>query len=494
MKIIKVYILSLLVLILASCSESFLDVNDDPNNTPISEAGPIFTQVIVNYSTNRVIDVGPSVSTAGQMWSGGGSLGANVFTNPERYNFSTNTTNNTWRTYYRDSFKDLTIAAQNASADGLSNSVAQCNIFRALVLYSATILWEDVPFSEATNVDFETPEIVALNPVFDSQADVLQGVIDILDDAIAVIDDSPTSFTGNDLIYAGNMESWRRFGKSLKFRTLMTLVDAEPGRATEIDAMITENDMINSSSLDAVFPFFADPGNRNPFWETLNAFASARNIFYFASEAMVDLMQSRNDPRISVYFEPYPFGGSPGTAVGAPAGVNNIGFIPWVLSTAPVGQNGTTELVRPDAGDVLFSYQEQLFLEAEAIARGFAAGGNLSQADLRLRNGINAAMTQYQIDQEAIDAYLANEIPTLSTLTSEEARVVIAEQEWIDAVVRPLEGWTTWRRTEVPALSQPEGSLTTELLRRLPYPPDELNANTNAPEDPDLDARMYFDN
>ncbi|MEM6830239.1 MAG: SusD/RagB family nutrient-binding outer membrane lipoprotein [Bacteroidota bacterium] len=492
MKNIRVYLLSLLVLVLGSCSESYLDVNNDPNSSLEAQPGPIFTQVIVGYSTNRVIDIGPSVSTAAQLWSGGGSLGAGVFTNPEQYNFSIFATGNTWRTYYRDSYKDLILAANGAREAGQTNSVVQCDIFRALVLYSATVLWEDVPFSEAVNVDFDAPAIVSLNPNFDDQSEVLQGVIDILDGAVALIDDSPTSFTSQDLIYGGNMESWRRFAKSLKFRTLMTLVDAEPARSTEIAAMMAENDMINASSLNAVFPFFPTPGNRNPFWETLNSFASARNLFYFAGEAMVNLMASRNDPRISTYFQPYPFGGSAASATGAPPGLQNFPTNPWVLSTAPVGTNGEFELVRPDAGDVLFSYQEQLFLEAEAIARGLASG-DLSAADSKLRDGITTAMNQNGISQDAITAYLDSEIPPLASLSQEEARVVIAEQEWIDCIIRPLEGWTTWRRTEVPALSLPDGAATTSILRRLPYPPDELAANTNAPADPDLDEPMYFD-
>ena len=478
----------------SSCSDDnkFLDVNDDPNRSAEADPGPIFTSVLTGYSTNRVIDLGPAVSTAGQMWSGGGSLGAGVFTNPERYNFSVFTTGNTWRSYYRDIQKDLKLAIRNAEAQSLDNAIAQCEIISALTYFSTTVLWEQVPYNEAVNVDFSGPTINALNPTFDSQETVLNGVLDILNGAIARIDPArATSMTANDLMYGGDMDKWRKFAKSLKLRTLLTMVDADASKAGEIASLVAEGDMISSAGENAVIPFFASPGNRNPFWETLNSFAGASNFFYFAAQTMVDRMKATNDPRLEKYFEPYP-AGSPDEVMGAPPGVQNIGFQPWVLSTAPVGTNGTTELVRPNSADVIFSYQEQKLLEAEAIARGLAEG-DLSEADARLREGVRAAMAQYTIASDVIENYLANDLPVLSDLSQEAAVDVIAEQQWLDLVIRPVEGWTTWRRHEVPALAVPDGAATVDLIRRLPYPPDELSANTNALTDPPLDQKMWFD-
>ena len=366
-----------------------------------------------------------------------------------------------------------------------------CKIISALTFFSATVIWEDIPFTEAVDVDFETLELRTPNPKFDPQEQVLNGVISLLDEAISQIDmESELSITNNDLIYNGDMEKWRKFAKSLKFRTLMTMVDADPSKASEIAALINEGDMISSVAENAAFPFFNESGNRNPFWETLNAFAGGENFFYFASEAMVELMKKRNDPRLKVYFEPYPGGPSPDAEViGVPPGENASASETWVLSTAPPGSAGTVELVRPDAPDVLFSYQEQLLLEAEAIARELAPGG-LAEADSRMKEGIRVAMENYNIDVAAIDTYLAG-IPTLSS--QEEATQIIAEQEWIDLIIRPLEGWTTWRRTEVPALNLPQGAQTSQLARRFPLPPDEVAANSNAPDQLPLDTKMWFD-
>jgi hypothetical protein len=102
-------------------------------------------------------------------------------------------------------------------------------------------------------------------------------------------------------------------------------------------------------------------------------------------------------------------------------------------------------------------------------------------------------MAGFGVDAQAVEDYLTNDIPDLSSLSDEEARVICAEQLWIDCIVRPVEGFTHWRRTDVPALQQPEGSFTPNLCVRLDYPPDELNANTSAPDPVNPDQRLWFD-
>ncbi len=492
MKIKAKYILiPLLIFGAAACESDFLDVNASPNASSEADPGLLFTNSIVDYSTNRTIDFGPTGMAIGQLFSGGGSLGAGVFTRPERYIISIFVNGNTWRSHYRNEHKNLKLATDIAEASDpvQNNAAAQCKIFRAMIFWSTTVLWGDIPFSEAVSVDFETPnELEFDQPNFDPQEQVLNGIVDLLDQAIAQIDESsPLAITNNDLIYTGDMERWRRFAKSLKFRTLMTMVDADPSKAAEIGALIAEGDMISSTEDNAEFPFFAVSGNRNPFWETLNAFAGAQNIFYFAGEAMVESMKSRSDPRLDHYFQPYPSGGDPNSEVmGVPPGGNASPSVHWVLSTAPVGTDGTTELVRPASSDVLFSYQEQLFLEAEAIARGFATG----DADAKMREAITVSMQQYPIDQADVDAYLAG-LPQATV-------PLIAEEAWVDLIIRPLEGWTHWRRTEIngvgyPDLELPDGAQTADLMRRFPLPPDEVAANTNAPTQRPLDEKLWFD-
>lgn len=488
MKRIYIYLLAIMI-IAPSCEEGFLDVNENPNTSSAAAPPLLFTGALNDYSNNRTIDFGTSAFVLSQLWSGGGAYGAGVFTDPEVYRISIFTSGNTWRAHYRNTNKNLNLAIEVAeSSDPVqNNAAATAKIFSALTYWSSSMIWGDVPFTEANN-----PEI--LNPKFDPQKDVLEGVIDLLDEAIAQIDqDSPLTMGSNDLIYGGDMESWRKFAKSLKFRILMIMVDADPSKASAIAELYDEGDMISSPTENAEFPFFDQPGNKNPIYQTIEDFAGGENYFFFGSQAMVDLMNTLEDPRRAKYFQSFPSNKNPLTAyVGVPPGddATAIGeeVVQVVISTGPSGSNA---IIRPDAPDILLSYSEQLLLEAEAIARGFVTGGLLA-ADEKYREGITTSLEYYGVSSSEIETYL-NSLPALNTLSEDEAIEAIAQQQWIDFIQRPLEGWTNWRRTEVPALELPKGAQTGNLIRRFQYPPDEVAANINAPTQKALDEKMWFD-
>lgn len=477
MKKILSYISVVAICLSMSACSDFLDVNDNPNESLSADPALLFTSALNNYSNNRTIDYGTSGASWSQLWSGGGSRGAGVFTRPERYIISVFTNGNTWRSHFRDVHKDIDFAIN--SAENLEpindNAAAQAKIFRALTFYTSTLIWEDIPFDQSINIS-EFP-----NPQFDSQERVLTGIMELLDEAIAQIDlESPLRIGSNDLIYGGDMENWARFGRSLKFRTLMTMVDARPELASEISTMITEGEMIASSAHDAEFPFFDAAGNKNPVFQTLESFAGGANLFFYASENVVNLLQSLNDPRIPFYLDEGP-SAEDGVFIGVGPGENATGETSVISNV----------VIRPDAADILFSYSEQALLEAEAHLRGFAEGG-ASAADEKYRNGIRANMTYYGVPTDLIESYLES-LPNLAEISAEDARQAIAEQQWLDLIQRPFEAWVTWRRNEIPALRLPTGAQTGNLIRRLQYPPDEVAANPNVPAQKQLDEKMWFD-
>lgn len=90
-------------------------------------------------------------------------------------------------------------------------------------------------------------------------------------------------------------------------------------------------------------------------------------------------------------------------------------------------------------------------------------------------------------------------LPDLSILTVEEALYQIHLQQWIDLMDRPLKAFVQWHRSgnngkEVPELSIHPFTSVPGLIRRWPYPAEELNTNSNAPqESPELWEPMWFD-
>lgn len=473
MKSIVKYLGLIAILLMTSACEDYLDINDNPNRATSAEPDLLFTSAINNYSTNRTIDYGTPGAFWSQIWAGGAF---SVFTQPNRYIISPFTNGNTWRSHYTNVQVNLVLAIGNAqSADPVNNNgAAQCKIFSAFTYLSSTVLWGDVPFSEAINPDITLPK-------FDAQKDVLEGVLALLDEALAQIDEtSELRITTGDLLYQGDMSKWAKLARSLKFKVLMLMVDADPSKADLIASAVAQGNMVSSSDDDWEFPYFDVVGNKNPVYRILETYTGGANITYFGSDATVSTMQETNDPRIPVFYTPGT--DANGEFVGVPAGDNGNTADHALL---------TPLLIRADFPDILYSYSEQKLLEAEAYARGLAVGG-LTAADAAYREGITANMTYFGLDETTINDYLAT-LPDLSSLSAEQARVAIAKQQWVDLLMRPMEAWTNWRRTDVPELEVPNGALTAGLIRRLQYPPDEVSANTNTPEQQPLDANLWFD-
>lgn len=455
--------------------QGYFDINQNPNRSTAADPAFLFTNAITNFATNRSIDFGASAAAFSQIQAPG-TFG--VFVNPARYTISTFTNGNTWSSMYSNVLVNLNEAIRIAETSQPAdlNASAQCKIFSALTYWSATMIWEDIPFSEALQPDITQPQ-------FDTQAEVLRGVVDLIDEALAQVDvDVPQGIGSNDLIYRGDMRKWVRLANSLKFRALMTMADADPSVSDEILAMLSNADMISAQADNAFFPFVNEPGNRNPIWRILDTYTGLDNICYFGSEATINLMKRLDDPRLAVYFVP-----GPAADTLIPVAAGGVGNIPE--SARMTWGDAAPAIIRPDQPDIYFTYAEQMLLEAEAELR-FA--NDAGAADQLMREGVAASLSYYGVDQADIDAYLAS-LPDLAGLSAAAARDLIAEQQWIDLIERPLEAWTQWRRAEVPELELPFNAPTTDIIRRFRYPTNEANANTNTPVQKQLDDKMWFD-
>ncbi|WP_333362772.1 SusD/RagB family nutrient-binding outer membrane lipoprotein, partial [Microcoleus sp. herbarium14] len=152
-----------------------------------------------------------------------------------------------------------------------------------------------------------------------------------------------------------------------------------------------------------------------------------------------------------------------------------MGFAVW-RSLSPIWND--QKFTPPE---VSFSYSEQLLLEAEAVARGFATGG-FEVATQRMRAGVRESLLGFGVPATQADAYITG----LPALTAANHRTVLAQQQYLDLFMRPVEGWTQHRRSgsigqEIPAMTTPAGTPVGGLVRRLLYRSEEVNSNPNTP-------------
>jgi len=480
-----IYICSVIViaLTLPSCKK-YLDINMNPN-----AAEQVDPKLLFSFATTSYIDLRSSgdlfipMALAGQsIASGGNNPTGWGIPSPEQYDFSPYFLGNTWRTLYTSvgiNLKQAIRLAESASPVN-NNAAAQSKVLLAMVVYDLTTIYGDIPFSEAW-----MPEKITY-PKFDPQKDVFEGIIGLLDEALSQFDESSIlKISDYDLMYKGDIAKWKKLAQSVKLRTLMTMVDKDPTKAAAIGQIITEGSagLISSSHDNAQVAFQDVTGKKNPKYsigEQYNAGIS----FFFGSKYVVDFMRNLNDPRLPKFFT------KPATAD------NYYGIQPGTDGDDEHDVRISTTLEAANAPEVMFSYQEELFYEAEIQARGIGVPVNLTTANQLYRLAVEQSCLYYGVDAATAKTFSAG-LPDLPAVSPEK---LINYHHWVDKMDRGIDAFTQWRRSgpegnEVPALTLPVGAPAGPLFRRYEYPvTTEISPNPNAPKiTPKFYEKMWFD-
>ncbi|WP_255484433.1 SusD/RagB family nutrient-binding outer membrane lipoprotein [Pedobacter sp. AK017] len=423
-----------------------------------------------------------AVGFIGQSLSSGADFSDN-WGSSNLYNVSTNVLGNTWKVYFSTAGNNLKLAIKNAETANPvnNNAAAQCKILLAQLMYECTTLYGDVPFTQAWD-----PEKFPY-PKYDSQQSVLESVLSLLEEAKAQIDpSSPFKIADYDVFYGGNMSKWTKLANSIKFKTLMVMADKDPSKAAAIGQLVSNpTTMIASAAENLRVLYTGNTNNENPKFRLFGG----ENPFTYASKAVTDIMVPKNDPRLKKYFD-------------LPTGQTQYIGVP-----ANVDANASTSLIslylyRKNAPSLILSYQELLFLQAEAYARGLGVAKNLTTANTLYKQALQVAMEFYEADPTDIANYMktpANGGHLVDLTTAADPVKEIHLEQWVDLMDRPLEAFVQWRRSgpdgsEVPLLTLPKDATPGPLIRRFTLSPDELAANPNIPNpQPKYFDKMWFD-
>ena len=477
-KINKILIISFIAITITSLSscKKYLDINTDPTSATTVDGKLLFGYAVTYWNESRCGgDIHIPISLMSQSIASGGNYGWGA---DNIYVISPFSLNNTWTFYYQSIGNNLQLAMKAFKLAGNKNAVAQCQVVLAEVMFEATLMYGDIPYSEAWNSTIPYPK-------FDAQKDVMESLIKLLNDANTNLDPAnPLKISDYDAYYTGDIAKWKKLANSIKFKILMAMVDKDPTKATEIGSLAANpSSMINATTENWLFNYGASTTNGNPKQRVLAAYASGVNIWFFANKNVLNYMKP-TDPRIPRYFDkPVAAPGYIGVQTGEEADSN----------TAKI----SAYLYRQDAPDLVCTYQELSLLEAEVYARGLGVTKDLVKAQTLYNQGLQAAMTFYGANAAATTTYIATQVPDLTIIADPVKEIHL--QQWIDLMDRPIEAFTQWRRSgpdgsEVPALSLPVGATAGPLIRRYVYSVDESNANPNLPKPtPVYSAKQWFD-
>ncbi|MGD2153436.1 MAG: SusD/RagB family nutrient-binding outer membrane lipoprotein [Gemmatimonadales bacterium] len=443
-----------------SACDSLTDINTNPNSP--TDVGP---GLLLPNAIRNGIEGGAYSNW--QAYSHTGPWAYHVveiqYPDEERGNVRPGNMDGFWDGYYTGPLMDIQTVINKGVESEDENVQAVGMIWKAWLFHVVTDYWGDVPYSEALGVT--DPESGALNttPAYDSQEDIYAAMLDDLTTAATMLENpGTTDFADGDLLYDNDFESWRRFANSLRMRLAMRLSEVDATTAQTEFAAAYAAGGFESNADNALLRYPGSP-YENPWYENYLG-----RDDHGISGFLVDTLIALNDPRLFYYAEPAE---NSGLYVGH---YNGYQSIPGGTSLDDWSRIGN--FWRADGAatpNIIMSYAEVLFLEAEAANRGWIA----ADAGTLYEDGIRASMNQYDEfgvgpSDTDIDDYLAQ-----AGVAYDGTLAQIQTQKWIALFMNGPEAWFDNRRTDVPVL--PPGP-DLELIRipvRMEYPSGEQSYN-----------------
>ncbi|WP_347157958.1 SusD/RagB family nutrient-binding outer membrane lipoprotein [Pontibacter chitinilyticus] len=483
------YILSLVVFACSwgiSACDDFLDVNVDPNNP--ATATPALTLPAAEGELAYVL--GNQFQFLGnffaQHWAQSG--GANQYCDLELYSMTSSSYDaRVWGELYAGALEDFKYVADQGAVTGDPNFTAIGVIMQAYTFQLITDAWGDVPFTTALE------GLDQLNPEYQSQEQIYDGLIPMLDSAIAIIDEGNSDVGSSDLVYGGDMDLWRRFANTLKLRIYLRQAYVRPDVAQAgVEQLYASGAKFLEMGQTAAVAFADQTQNRNPFYQTQVVFRGGVDVV--ASNTALGYLKATSDPRINEFYAPVETGANIGRFEGVDQGVEctpqRVGTLANALSKPGPAVAG------PATAVPFISAAESYFLQAEAAARGWTNG--TADAAALYEQGIRASFNYLGIDEAAVPALLQKpEVAYPAGAPVEQQVNQIITQKWLSfSGTQGFEAWTEYRRTGYPDFIEPSAASTlggSQLPKRILYPNTESIRNQNFPGLKEIDVPVWWD-
>ena len=365
---------------------------------------------------------------------------------------------------------------------------AVATIIKVEAMHRVTDIYGPIPYTKFGQGVFST--------VYDSQDVIYNAFFTELDGAIKTLNDyvaanpSATPFAPYDYIYGGNYKEWIKFANSLRLRLAIRISMVNPSLAkTQAEKAVSDVGGLMTTNADNAFLQGANGVTfTNPIWICDISYTDIQ-----LGAPMEGYLKGYSDPRLAAEFLP----NSKGEFRGIRQGIN----------ISANGQYGDASYFTIGQFDKIkwMTSSEVAFLRAEGALRGWNMGGT---AQSFYEQGITLSFQQYGLSlgnylsdassKQAPYVDLANASnnvpagsPYLSTITIkwnesdtyQRKLERIITQKWLAGWPDGEEAWAEYRRTSYPVLmpvviNNSQGTIDSKIMiRRMPFPPDEVNTN-----------------
>lgn len=502
------------VLTLGSCTNDYLDINEDPNNIHLEDISP---ELMLPGVISSAYEVQAGTMTEfGNLMMNSWAGNSYSFGSPYADEYSLSSVDNT---FYTGIWSGLYPRVGNLSQienyknDNHENDkyVVIAKVLKAYYMQYIVDMYGDVPYSEA----FKGQQ--NLTPAYDDDKDIYKALVEELNVAIGMID-NPNANANDpgaaDIIFNGNMAKWKKLANTIKLRYLLRMSKVTGEMATFRDAQlatlptstaeyvtedVTENPGYSSANNSKLNPFVSR------WYRNTGGFVQSYSVITISEHMAMVLngdsggnpnyakYQGKYDPRgvhmftrINNKFRGIRQGALPGEE-GAPAGQTDVSKFSYrYFAGGAVVQtyNDVLDAANTRGGNI-FSLAESKLLQAEAAVRYPSIfTGNAKQL---FDEGVKASFDWLGAPDDYYPLYSGNiaNTPGLDLAGSLDQKIeAIMTQKWIAlTVTNPLEIFIEYNRTGHPYTPMATTAQYNNKPYRLVYPISEYTANNaNVPK------------
>jgi hypothetical protein len=491
-----IYLVSATVLIAAGgCKKDFLDINRSPNSPTEASITPNLILPRVQHATGSIMSTSYGFLARWMgYWARSGTYGPS--TEEESYNITTTFNPGQWTGWY-DILNDVNIMEKKANAAGQGFYEGIAKVMKTIGFMHLVDMYNNVPYSKAFDLSGN------ITPAYDKGQDIYNDLLRQLDQAQelfknAQIGNNP-GIEEADVIFHGDATMWRKLANTQRLKLLIRQSQVPGFSPTAEIAKITADGsgFLGSGQTASVQPGYTqDLNKQNPFWNTFEKLytGDVADQYNRANNIILDTMKSTNDIRYQYFFDPAVSPQSPANPY--------IGYnYGEVIANAPVASQGSgvggPALARSASQEQwIFTSVESMFLQAEAVQRGWLAG----TAKTAYENAVRESFIWLGVSNAVATAntYLAQPNPNINwDAATDKIRLIITQKHRALVGINNFEPWVDYRRTGFPnvrlSLSPSRGSNVIPL--RLRYPQNEYNynaANVGAEGNPDPQTSGVF--
>lgn len=445
----KLIIGALAAVSLTSCQRDLLSLNEDPKHPTVLPSSTLLAmgQQQFFYSTFTGSVNFNNYRFFVQQWA------ETTYTDETNYDLVTrNQPRNHWNRMYVNSLNNYETAKKNLPAEAVGSEAERKNKNATLEI-SQIVVWENlvdtygnIPYSEALKAGEGS-----FAPKYDDAKSVYTSLLSRITAVVAAIDEGAEGYGSGDLVYGGDMTKWKHLANSVKLRLALNLADTDAATSKAAAEAAVASGVIMSND-EAYSLKFAGGTYNNPIFDDL--VASGRNDFV-PTELIINKMKASADPRIDVWFTKVD-----GEYVGGVFGALNPFNGKSHMSDFFLANNAPANLL---------SYEEVLFMKAEAAARGYTVGGT---AATFYAAAINASMTLNNVSPADAATYLA-----ARPYDAANWKKSIGEEAYIAMFNKPFAAWLFARRLDNPVFVNPPNSKLDGVPVRMPYSDQEYVLN-----------------